>query len=254
MLFIDIFERYNVINFKNGIFLYKKNNPIRLNLYICAHKNRKIKLNNKMINMKNVHYVINGILAIAVAILFILHFTGNKNVDNSSRTEFSSMEEFAATLPVAYIDADALMDKYHFAIDLNAQILKKEENARVYIAQEERKLQDAAKSFQDRYENNAFATQQRAEQEYQRLQRQQQEFQETVEKKQMELMEEVMRLNIQMSDTIKSHLREYNKIKNFEIIYSNGSSNTVNPIVFAKDEYNITDEVVEFLNKKWTSK
>ena len=71
---------------------------------------------------------------------------------------------------------------------------------------------------------------------------------------QMELMEEIQRLNIQMRDTIVSHLKEYNQVKNYHIIFSTGSSNTVNPIIFADDAYNITDEVIEFLNKKWISK
>jgi outer membrane protein len=207
-----------------------------------------------MIDMKNVHYVIDGVLAVAVVILFILYFTGNKNATNLSRTAISSTEEFSSTLPVAYIDADLLLEKYFFSIDLHEQITKKEENARAYLSQEDKKLQSATESFQFRYENNAFTSQDRAQAEYQRLQRQQQELQATAEKMQMALLEEAQQLNIQMRDTIISHLKEYNLMKNFEIIYSNGSSNTVNPIVFAKDVYNVTDEVIEYLNKKWISK
>ena len=204
--------------------------------------------------MKNVHYVIEGVLAIAVVILFFLYFTGGKAADNSSRTELSSTGEFTSSLPVAYINADSLSAKYFLSIDLTEQIVKKEENARVYLQQENRKLEQAIQSFQTRAENNAFATQQRAEQEQQRVIRMQQELQATAEKMQAELMEEFQRLNIQMRDTIVSHLKEYNNSKNYEIIFSNGSSNTINPIVFAKDVYDITDEVVEFLNRKWTSK
>ena len=254
MLFIDSFERHNVINFKNGFFLLKKDYPIRLNLYICAHKYRKIILNDKMIDMKNVHYVIDGVLAVAVIILFVLYFIGNKNTDNSSRTAISSTEEFTSNLPLAYIDADLLLEKYFFSIDLNEQILKKREDASAYLTQQARNFQSAYESFQLRYQNNAFATQQRAEQEAQRLQRQQQELQETEEKMQMELMEEIQRLNIQIRDTIESHLKEFNQIKHYHIIFSTGSTNTINPIVVADGVYNITGEVIEFLNKKWISK
>ena len=165
--------------------------------------------------MKNVHYVIEGVLAIAVVFLFILHFTGGKIVDNSSKTEFSSTEDVASILPVAYIDADSLADKYSFSIELTEQILKKEEDARVKLQQEYRKLQEAIQSYQTRAENNAFATQERANQELQRVQRMQQDVQSTEEKMQMELMEEFQRLNIQMRDTIISHLKEYNKLKNY---------------------------------------
>jgi len=207
-----------------------------------------------MIDMKNVHYVINGVLAIAIVILFILFFTGNRNANISSGKAMSFEGEFTSTLPVAYIDADLLIEKYFFSIDLNEQITKKNENTRAYLVQQQRNLQTAIESFQYRYQNNGFATQERAQQEQQRVIRQQQELEDTAEKMQKELMDEIQRLNIQMRDTIVSHLKEYNQMKHYHIIFSTGSSNTVNPIIFANDEYNITDDVIEFLNKKWITK
>ena len=204
--------------------------------------------------MKNVHYVIDGALALAVVLLFIMHFTGKKNTDNSSGPAISSMEGVPAQLPLAYIDADELVEKYFFSIELNEQILKKREDAQAYLTQQERLLRNAIESFQYRLQNNAFATQERAQAEEQRLLRQQQELQDAAEKKQMEVLEEVQRLNIQMRDTIVSHLNEYNQIKHYEMIFSTGSSNVVNPIMYANDVYNITNEVIEFLNKKWISK
>ena len=246
--------RYHVIILKSEIFLLKKYNPIRLNLYICAHKYKEIIIIDKMIYMKNVHCVIDGVLSVAVVILFVLHFTGNKNADNSTKTAISSSEEFTSNLPLAYFDADSLLERYFFSIDLNEQILKKREDASAYLTQQARNFQSSYESFQYRLQNNAFATQQRAEQEAQRLQRQQQELQETEEKMQMELMEEIQRVNMQMRDTIVNHLNEYNQMKHYHIIFSTGSSNTVNPIVVADNVYNITGEVIEFLNKKWISK
>ena len=204
--------------------------------------------------MKNVHYVIDGVLAVAVVVLFVLHFTGNNKADNTSRIAISSSEEFTSKLPIAYLDADTLLFKYYFSIDLREQIVKKEEDARAYLSQQDRNLQQAAESFNYRYQNNAFATQERAQQEQQRLIRQQQELEATAEKMSVELMEEIQRLNTQMRDTIVSHLKEFNQTKHYHVIFSNGSSNTVNPIVAADDVYNITDEVIEFLNKKWISK
>jgi len=204
--------------------------------------------------MKNVHYVIDGVLAVAVVVLFILHFSGNKNTDNASRTSISSSEEFSSNLPLAYFDADSLMEKYFFSIDLNEQIMKKEENARAYLTQQQRNLESAVESFQYRAQNNGFATQQRAEQEQQRLIRQQQDLQDAADKMSAELMEEAQLLNMQIRDTIVSHLREYNSLKHYHIIFSTGSSNIINPIVVADEWYNITDEVIEFLNKKLTAK
>ena len=207
-----------------------------------------------MIDMKNVHYVIEGVLFVAIAILFILYLAGNSSTDNSSKTAISSLEEFTNNLPIAYFDADSLIEKYFFSIDLNEQIVKKNEDTRAYLTQQQRKFEDAAQQFQYKVQNNGFLTQQRAEQEQQRLLRQQQELQEKADKITADLNEEMRRLNIQLRDTIVKHLKEYNQTKHYHIIFSNGSSNTVNPIMFANEEYNITNEVIEFLNKKWLSK
>ena len=200
--------------------------------------------------MKNVNYVINGVLAIAVVILFIMQFSGNKKSDTSKMaTPFS--DEQAIGLPVAYINVDALLDKYYFSIDLREQMVKKEEDATALLNQEMRKFQTDLESFQYRYQNNAFTSQQRVDQEQQRLERQRNDLQALNDKLTTNLLEESQRMNLQMRDTIVAHLKEYNQAKRFQIIFSNTSSNITDPILIADDVYNITDEVVEFLNRKW---
>ena len=67
--------------------------------------------------MKNINYVINGVLAIAVLMLFILHFTGNNNIIPSSGTVMTTSEEHTLSMPVAYINVDSLLNNYFFFID-----------------------------------------------------------------------------------------------------------------------------------------
>jgi outer membrane protein len=43
-------------------------------------------------------------------------------------------------------------------------------------------------------------------------------------------------------------LTEFNRERNYEIIFSNISTST---LIYAKDKYDITDEVVQFLNNKY---
>ena len=61
-------------------------------------------------------------------------------------------------------------------------------------------------------------------------------------------MLEQEKLNIQMEDTIKARLAEFNSTRNYEIIFSNRTTSTV---LYADDKYDITSEVVEFLNSKY---
>ena len=115
--------------------------------------------------MKNINYVINGVLAVAVVILFVMQFSGNKE---SKATKAVVAGEEMATLPVAYVNVDSLLSNYNYSIDLNEVILKKQENSRANITQKARSLSSEMQDFQKKIQTNAFLTRERAEQEQQR--------------------------------------------------------------------------------------
>jgi len=203
--------------------------------------------------MKNINYVINGVLAVAVLVLFILHFSGEKRAVPSSRTVMTSSEDYSSAIPVAYINVDSLLDNYIFSIDLNENLTRKSENIRANLVQQDRNLQTEVESFNYRLQNNAFATQQRLEQEQRRLQQKQADLQALAEKQSLELNEDYQRMNEQLRDTVMTHLKAFNEAKGYQIIFSNTSSTLVSPILMAEDVYNITAEFTDYLNKKWTS-
>ena len=190
----------------------------------------------------NVNYVIQGILAIAVIILFVMYFSGKKS-------NTPAMRSATAEFPVAYINVDSLLLKYNFSIDLNEQILKKQENARANYTQKARSLQSEAEEFQYKLQNGAFATRERAEQEQQRLMKKQQELQELDSRLTQELMEQTQAMNEQLRDTVVHYLKQYNQGKGYQIIFSNTAGS---PIFLADDAYNITNEIVEYLNKRYS--
>ncbi|MDO4704121.1 OmpH family outer membrane protein [Tannerella sp.] len=196
----------------------------------------------------NVNYVIQGILAIAVIILFVMYFSGKKSGTPALNTTTESGEQIAG-FPVAYINVDSLLLKYNFSIDLNEQILKKQENARANYTQKARSLQSEAEEFQYKLQNGAFATRERAEQEQQRLMKKQQELQELDSRLTQELMEQTQAMNEQLRDTVVHYLKQYNQNKGYQIIFSNTAGS---PIFLADDAYNITNEIVEYLNKRYS--
>ena len=61
--------------------------------------------------MKNINYVINGVLAVAVIILFIMQFSGKKESE-VTRT-FTSGEDTTGILPIAYVNVDSLLQNYN---------------------------------------------------------------------------------------------------------------------------------------------
>ncbi len=196
--------------------------------------------------MKN-NYVISGILAAALILLYILHFT-SKPESNGEQTKYEIVAGDSVALPIAYINVDSLLMRYNFAIDLNEALMRIEENSRASLNQKERQVQSAAQEFQRKLENNAFLTQKRAEEEQNRIQKMGDEYQRMAQQLGNELALEQQKLNIQLTDSISGALQDYNKNKNFEVIFSNTSSDN---ILLAHPRYDITDEVIVFLNKRY---
>ena len=199
--------------------------------------------------MKNSYsYVINGVLAVAVIALFILHFTSKNGQGSSIGKDLKFTNDSSITLPVAYVNVDSLLQNYNFAKDLNESLMRKEENSRAALNQKEREFNVAAQEFQRKVQNNAFLSQDRAQQEQQRILKMQEDYQTTAQRLTQEFALEQQKLNLQLNDTIKIQLADFNATKGYQIIYSNTSSDN---ILYAKEKYDITNEVIEFLNRKY---
>ncbi|MFA7226649.1 MAG: OmpH family outer membrane protein, partial [Dysgonamonadaceae bacterium] len=117
---------------------------------------------------KSNFYIINGVLAVAIIVLYILHFTSQPSSVKKTQIQFN-LEDSTLTLPVAYVNVDSLLTNYNFAKDLNEALMRKEENSRATLNQKESQLNAAAQEFQRKLQNNAFLSQERAEQEQQRI-------------------------------------------------------------------------------------
>lgn len=200
--------------------------------------------------MKNINYVINGVLAVAVVILFVMQFSGKKE-SNVTRT-FTAGGDTTGTglLPIAYVNVDSLLQNYNYSKDLNEIILKKQENSRANITQKARTLQSEMQDFQRKVENNAFLTRERAEQEQQRLLSKQQELQNLDNQLAQELMQEQQKLNEQLRDTVVAQLKAFNQAKGFQVVFSNTMGDN---ILYAGDAYDITGELIDYLNKNYSS-
>lgn len=200
--------------------------------------------------MKNyTNYIVSGVLAIAIIVLFVLFFSSKSSSGEANKkSQNYSLNDSSITLPIAYVNVDTLLMNYNFAKDLNESLLRKEESTRATLNQRQNQINSAAQEFERKLRNNAFLSNERAQQEQERILKMDQEYQQLAERLSQDFMLEQQKLNQQMEDSIKASLIEYNKIKNYDIIFSNISTTT---LLFAKDKYDITDDVVQYLNSKY---
>ncbi|RGN49174.1 MULTISPECIES: OmpH family outer membrane protein [unclassified Bacteroides] len=195
--------------------------------------------------MKRMTNIFNGILALTVILLFA---QCNNKKGEPETANVPEGKTGTCTLKIAYVEIDTLLTKYNYWNDLNEMMMKKEENIRATLNQKGRELEADAKEFQRKLENNAFATRERAEQENARLIKKQQDLQELQNRLTNELAAENQKNGLQLRDSINSFLKIYNKDKGYSLILSNTGFDN---LLYADPAYNITNEIVEGLNKRY---
>lgn len=194
--------------------------------------------------MNKTFNVLTVLLTVAVIVLFVLVMQKPKC---NAEVAYQNNTCDTATLPIAYINVDSLLLNYDFAITANDALMRKQEDARLKINTQARRLQEEMADFQRKLENNAFLSRARAEQEQTRLLQKQEELQQLDARLTEELVIEQQNMSLQLRDTINNFLKEYNADKHYQLIISNTAGDN---LLYANEKYDITDEVVEILNSR----
>lgn len=195
--------------------------------------------------MKRMNRLVNVIAAIAVVALFSQ--CTNKS---DSQDAVNAKAIPAGSLKIAYIQMDSLLTKYNLCKDLNEAMVKKEENSRLVLNQKANQLAKDKQDFETKYKNNAFLSQERAQQEYNRLMKQDQDLQALQGKLQNEFANENQKLNLQVRDSINAFIKDFNKSHHFNLILSNSGMDV---LLYADKSMDITTAAIDGLNKRYAA-
>jgi outer membrane protein len=148
-------------------------------------------------------------------------------------------------MKTAYVDTAKLMDEYTEAKDVEAKFKAKSQAEAKKFEVEEANFKAEVANFQKNAQANgqAWAQQKNAELE-QRQQRLQYAAQSVSQKLQMDNATEMDTL----VKGVKAFIKEYGKEKGYDYIYGTGDAATV---LYAKDQYEITTELIKLLNEKY---
>lgn len=196
--------------------------------------------------MKKTKYILKGFLMLAMAFMFT-QCADNKNANEGNATPAAALA--SGELKIAYVEIDSLLTKYRFWNDLNEMMIQKEENIRTTLNEKAKELEQEMREFQRKLENNGFASRERAEQENLRIAQKQRDLQQLQEKLANELQTENQKNSLQLRDSINSFLKIYNKDKGYSLIFSNTGFDN---LLYADKAFNITEEIVEGLNARYT--
>jgi outer membrane protein len=159
---------------------------------------------------------------------------------NQTKTESST-----ESLKTAYVDTSKLMESYNEAKDVEAKYKAKSEEMGKSLEAEVRKFRGEVEN----YEKNAQTYgMQWAQQKGRELQEKEQQLAYTRQSIIQSLQEENGKEMDSLVTRVKNQIKDFGKEKGYDYIFGTGDAASV---LFAKDAYNITDELIKMLNEAY---
>ncbi|MEK0423167.1 MAG: hypothetical protein RLZ95_1077 [Bacteroidota bacterium] len=190
--------------------------------------------------MKSIAWVINGVLAAAIIVLFVLHFN-----NSSAPTTSSSVKN--GNVQIAYFEIDSIQNNYEFFKEVKAALQAKDQaNANTlatlkneYIA----KYQDLQKYAQSLSQVDIANRQQELVKTEKNYAAKEQQFAAEMQEESYKRLQEVKK-------KIEEYIALYNKDKKYAYIFSNNPD-----LIYYKDTANdITADIIKGLNEGYKNK
>ena len=195
--------------------------------------------------MKNLYVVLNAVLVVAVAVLFVLFFSNNK----SNKTEVAASETGVAQKgDIVYIQIDSLINNYDMFNDLRSELESKATKIQNDINKKSRAFENDAKDFEEKL-NKGLLTRSQAESMQASLLQRQQELQNYTQQNQMEMAEEETVMVNKVMDSIKTYVKKYNETHQYALILT--TSATTQVVMEGNVSLDITQDVLAGLNEEY---
>ncbi len=190
--------------------------------------------------MKNASIALNVILIIAVAFLYYKVFNAPGSNVPAAVASGSEMPSNA----IVFINSDSLLEDYNFFNELKDGLEKKQDSIDNLLQQRAKLLEQEVMNYQNK--GAGMSPEDRAKEE-ERLMGKQQNLMDLKQSLVGSLQDEESAMNDSIHNNLSRYLKEYNKDKNYLYIlgYQRGSG-----ILLANDSLDITNEILEGLNKK----
>ncbi|MBL4653978.1 MAG: OmpH family outer membrane protein [Flavobacteriales bacterium] len=205
--------------------------------------------------MKQVSLILNLILSIAVATLFYLHFS-EKKIENEAKEAVQESSVTASQYQhkgtIAYVNSDTLWVKYQLIVDLQNELADKQRQQENYLSNKGRKLEEDAYLFQQQAsqmtEPQLILNQNKLQQQQTELQTRQQKLLEEQQRIEKKLYEEQQSMGLKIRKELTEELKKYSEQNGCQIILA---YNSISDLLYAPDSLEITDMLVNSLNKKY---
>lgn len=196
--------------------------------------------------MKKTNLIINLLFGVAIVVLFVLYFTTGNKRGEVKGTEGSAAltEQFTA----AWVNMDTLMNNYDMYFDMKKELEESGRKKEADLNAKSRSFEKEAYDFQDKVQKGLL-TRSEAQQLQTNLAAKEQQLYQLRDEMRMQLAEEEQVKLRLIHNSITEYLKEYNADKGYHLILSNTFGG---PLLYGNPANDITKEVLEGLNKKYT--
>ncbi len=198
--------------------------------------------------MKRLNIIFNIVIVIALATLYVLHFTsGRKNNTKFEAEEIS--HEISGSSAIAFINIDSLLNHMKMYSDIQEGLNKKQQNLEANFASKYRTFEQSVNKFQNEV-NKGLLTRSEMQTKDQQLADEKLKLENLHNEYLQQMQEEGLVSHRKVIDYIMEYLKEYNQSKNFQYVfsYSFGSN-----LLYANENLDITNEIIIGLNNKYNT-
>ncbi len=200
--------------------------------------------------MKNLSLILNLVLAVAVGVLFWLHFKGGKGTEATKHINFGDKN-----MRIAYVDVEKIDSSYKYITDKRSIMEKEVEASRNSLASTEQLLTAAQTKLQeDAYnlENNAnismtdkYNKQKELQARYEKFQQDYAVYQQRKDVMERELDAKIQNFNKAMMQSLDNNIKKYNLDQKYDYIL------TKQQMLLANDSLDITEDILNMLNQEY---
>lgn len=190
--------------------------------------------------MKSISWIFNGVLALAVIVLFVLHF-------NSNTTPAKASLMASGGGKIAYFEIDSIQNSYEFFKEVKSALqLKDMENTK----QLTNLKNDYIAKYQDLQKYGQSLSQAEVANRQQELVKAEKNYTSKEQQLAAEMQEESYKRLQEVKKKIEAYLASYNKDKQFAFILSSNPD-----LMYYKDTaYDITADIIKGLNSDYKPK
>lgn len=185
--------------------------------------------------MKNISLILNGVLLVAVAVLYYLHFSAGP-------AQANPLPASSSDLKVAYINSDTVLKYYEYFKVNRGKLESKQKKLEQDLRNRAQSLQNDYEAYQRNLSNLTIGQAKAIEEDLGKKQQNLEMYRQSLGQ---ELMTEEQKMTLELYGKVTTYLKKYGEENGLQVVLKYDPSSD---LLFGGDSLDITKQVIDGLN------